>query len=104
MECEHIFMSMEGNSVDSRLHGARDLTRSCGYSTGTLKSRMKIERLFGVMEVCVNRRFKMHTWAMSGSRASSCKELLDSFVHVRNTLRIGGLKWAKGVYGSLRTT
>src|SRR5258706_4102331 len=65
---------------------------------------MKIERLFGIMEVCVNRRFDMLTRAISGSRASSCKEFRDFSVHVRTTaLNVFG-EMTKGEYGSLTIT
>ena len=59
MECEYVSMSMEGKSEDSRVRGVRDLIRIRGCSTVRLKSRMKMEKLFGVMGVWVNRRFEI---------------------------------------------
>ncbi len=43
----------------------------------------------------------MPTRAISGSRASSCKELRDFSVHVRTTVRTANRGMTKGVYGSL---
>ena len=91
LDCEYIFKSMEGKIEDSWLHGTRDVMRRRECSTGRLKSWMKMEKLFGAMEVWIKRQFEISISIISGSKSASCEKALIIFLpHAWTALPFGG--------------